>query len=160
MITCPCEPGKVSDCASTDFVDVTIVEGTLTYNIAQTTLDMRRAANHSAVCIAAGAPISVNSTSTSSYSNAFYTLSLYRSSANSDFEYPPSALVAQCITLNSFYGDAFLALTPQLVATGPPDVYTAVLTMAVYDEESPPDFDMIVFGRINLSATVKTLPSS
>jgi hypothetical protein len=31
--------------------------------------------------------------------------------------------------ITSFYSDSFLTVTPQLVASGPPGVYTAVLTM-------------------------------
>jgi hypothetical protein len=102
--------------------------------VASATLDLRGATPTSTWCITVTAPLAVTSAEVApdplrTYL-ATYTLTLYRSAATADRAYPDARFVAADSLRVTFYPANRLSLTSQVVATVPPDVYTAVLTMS------------------------------
>jgi dihydrodipicolinate reductase len=159
MITCSCDPVKVSDCASTD-INFTVPAGlSAVVYVAQTTVDMRRAAYHSAVCLSAAVPLTVQAfEEDNQYEAVICRLALYRSPARAAFDFSASSLVSEAVTISTFYPDSFMIVTPQLVASGPADMYTAVLSLEPFVVS--PNFSIGLSGSINLTATIKSLPST
>jgi hypothetical protein len=134
-----CQPArKHADCTSVAFV-TELEPDTRGAFVASATLDLRGATPTSTWCVTATAPLTVTSAQVAPdpvYSYlATYTLTLYRCVPMLDHAYPDARFVAADwlrVTFYPAYGLPVdgLTLTSQVVATVPPDVYTAVLTMS------------------------------
>jgi hypothetical protein len=124
--------------------------------VASATLDLRGATPTSTWCITATAPVAITSAEAEGVDSyrATCKLTLYRSAPLADNAYPVARSVADDAIRVTFYPPDALPLTPQVVATVPPDVYTAVLTLS--DSALLPT-SAIARGRINMSATAQVL---
>jgi hypothetical protein len=149
-----CQPRKQADCTSVGFV-TGIDAGTTDAFVASATLDLRGATPTSTWCITATAPFAVYSSPGDGISYlAAYTLTLYRCPANADNAYPATRFVSESTIRGTFYRGNNLPVTAQVVATVPPDVYTAVLTTAAAE---PLNIAASAEGRINISASGQVL---